>query len=1137
MRNRSITTLFTWILIGLTGPLTGQLTVNDQVTPEEMATIISGNNVEILNPTVTGEEGAYGLFTADVDSFQLGEGVILTTGRITNALGPNDTESKSTAYVGANGDPKLDIISGYSTRDACKLEFDIIPAGDSITFEFSFASEEYSEYVCTNFNDVFGFFISGPGIVGDPGLSGAQNIALIPGTNDPVTINDVNGGNPNQGSACPPVNPQFFTFNPLSPIAEIQYDGWTKNLIAIADGLIPCETYHLELIIADATDRLWDSGVFIEKIQSNNVIVEVETQGGNSVMYEGCNDAVISFCLENPSPTDVDVVYFLQGSAVNGTDYQLIDDPDPAFEHMITIPAGDLCAFLDITTIEDGVDEGMEFIDVIVENPLCENILLDSLRTFINDSLEVYISGDDMLCLGESTTLSLDSGGTSFVWSASPDVTFDPDNTSTEVTVTPTQTTNVMINTTIAFCTAEEELLVQVSDMSLDFDVTGITCEDVCNGAIDMTINNGIPPYNITWNGNPAPEDLTDLCAGTYQVRVIDAAGCEIFDEVTVGLAPPIEVVISPSEYVGGFNVSCNGATDGFIDVAIVGGTAPFDTTYTSGPDNMGAGPVTVSIVDANGCTAETTITLSEPDVLSAVITDLQSVTCFGEETGSATIQCTGGSGNCASVTWFDGATPVNSGLTYSEAPAGTYTVQLVDENNCTGSIIVEIPEPAADLEGIIVDQVDVACNGENTGSVEVAGQGGTIAVGSDYQYLWDDNGSTSPIRTGLSAGTYVVTITDDNGCFVEFPVVIQQPSPLEVSIAVENDIQCEGQSCGNALAIGSGGTPGTPSYTYEWETVPAGLSPDFPQFSPAASFCEPGQYSVTVTDANDCKVDTIIDITIISPEITATFDITDVLCAGDSTGAIDATVSGGIGPFTFLWQGGNCNQGTYSTEDISNVCAGLWCVTITDTEGCTLDTCLVINEPPELNYFFEMEPTLCADNCSGSIDFTPVGGTPPYNYTWFGPVFPIDTSSTAFDGLDTLSTDQDLTDLCKGQYLIILSDSLDCTFERRITVTAPEDLLILTDSVSDYNGFEVSCPDACDGFIYITATGGTVDPAYDYEFTWFEQSIGFTSQGMGAGFDDLTDLCASEDTVGYEIIIVDDNECIQNEFFVMEEP
>lgn len=1123
----------------------GSLTINAQLMVQEgesaqqMAETITGRNVEILNPVITCSDGAWGTFQADDDSLQLDEGILLTTGRIINALGPNDTESKSTVNVGVNGDPKLDIIAGYATRDACKLEFDIIPSGDTLTFNFSMASEEYNEYVCNVYNDVFGFFISGPGIVGDPALSGAMNIAVIPGTNTPITINNVNQGNPNQGAACVPVNPQYHVQNPLSPIATIQYDGWTKGLVAIAGGLIPCETYHLELIVADATDRLWDTGVFIEEIQSNSVILDVVTQGGNPIMYEECNNGTLSFCLEEPINEDTEVFYLLQGSAINGVDYELIDDPDPEFQHPVIIPAGESCASVSINTIADGEGEGIEFIDVILKNPFCDEIILDSIRTFIYDSLEVFINGDDLLCLDESTTLSLDSGGTSFIWSSAPAVTFNPDNTSTEVTITPTQSTNVFITTTIANCSANDELLVQVSDMSLGFDVSGISCEDVCNGAIDMTISNGIEPFLISWDGVVSTEDQSDLCAGDYTVRVLDAAGCEISEIVTVGLAPPIEVVISPITYVGGDNVSCNGAVDGAVDVVIIGGTAPYDTTYSAGPDGLGIGPITVDVIDDNGCTATSTVVLTEPDVLSGIITDLQQVDCFGEETGSATVACVGGSGNCASIIWMDGTTTVNSGATYSDAPAGTYTVMLQDENNCTGQIEVTIPGPASAVDGEVVSQVDVACFGENTGSVEVAGSGGSISVGSDYNYLWQDDLSASPIRTGLLAGSYTVVISDDNGCTNLLTIVIDEPTQLDVTIAIENDIQCEGQSCGNALAVGSGGTPGSPSYTYEWETVPAGISPDFPQFSPAASFCDAGQYSITVTDANNCKVDTIIDITIISPIIEATFDITDVPCAGDSTGAIDATVTGGLGPLTYEWVGGNCNQGPFFTEDIMNVCAGIWSVTITDSVGCAFDTTLVIIEPPSLNYFFEMTPTLCADNCSGSIDFTPAGGTPPYSYAWFGPVFP--GSGDLFDLNDTISTGEDLTSLCKGLYLISLSDSLGCNFERTITVTAPEDLVILTDSISDYNGFEVSCPDACDGYIYITAQGGTVAPADDYQYLWLEQALFGAGtpfqEGDGPGFDDVTGLCASEDTVGYEVILVDDNQCIQNDFFIMEEP
>lgn len=1110
--------------------------VEQGTSAQQMAESITGQNVEIMNPVITCMTGAWGTFDASVGDFQPEEGVLLTTGRVTNALGPNDTESKSTAGIGTAGDPKLEVLAGYPTLDPCKLEFDIIPAGDSLHFDFTFASEEYSEYVCTRFNDVFGFFISGPGIVGDPDLDNSENIALIPGTFEPVTIDNVNSGNPNIDT-CGAVNPQYHHLNPLSPFSDIQYDGWTVDLFATADGLIPCETYHLELIIADASDRLWDSGVFIEKIRSNNVLVDVNTAGGNNVMYEACNNGVISFCLETTVNTPTDVVYYLQGSAVNGVDYEGIGNTTPGAPQTITIPANTNCVFVNVNTIDDAVDEGLETFEVVVENPLCDAILLDSVQIYLYDQLEVYINGDSLLCLGESTTLTLDSGGTSFQWTSIPPLVFSPDDMATEVTITPAETSQVTITTTIADCIAQETLLVQVSDMELEFDITGISCTGACDGSIDMTILSGIAPFDITWNSVPSNEDIFDLCPGSYEVRVIDAAGCLIIETVEVGLAPPIQVVVTPIEYVGGFNVSCNGATDGHVDVVVVGGGEVVDIDYTSGPDNMPAGTVTVTITDDNGCIAIGMATLTEPDVLTAVVTDVQPAGCLGDNNGSATLACVGGSGSCPDFLWFLGTDLVNSGPTYSGAPAGTYDVNFTDQNGCTGTIQVVIPGAASLLIGVIVSQTNIGCNGTGLGAVEVAGQGGYLNPGSDYTYLWQDAPIVTPDRSGLSEGTYVVEITDDANCTVLFPVTITEPSPLVVDIAIVNDIQCEGQTCGNALAVASGGTPGDPSYTYLWETVPPGMNPDFPVFTSAASFCLPGDYIVTVTDDNGCQADTTITIAILSSELSATFVITDVLCAGDSSGAIDATVLGGAGGFTYEWIGGNCNQGPIFTEDLNMVCAGVWCVTITDSQGCTLDTCLTINEPPALNYFFEMEPTLCSDDCSGSIDFTPVGGTPGYMFEWYGPVFPIDTAADAFDGLPIFSADEDIDNLCKGQYLIILIDSEGCTFERRITVTAPDDLIILTDSISDYNGFEVSCPGACDGWIYITATGGTVDPAYDYEFTWFEQSLGFLSQGNGAGFDDLTDLCASQDTVGYEVIIVDDNDCIQNEFFLMEEP
>jgi len=1124
--------------IGLTfNRLDAQLLVQNGTSAQQMAQAITGANVQISNPVITGSDGSWGLFQSNVGNLQAQEGIILATGLITNALGPNNTQSKSTAFVGSNGSSKLSFISGYATRDACKLEFDIIPAGDSLKFSFTFASEEYDEYACTNFNDVFGFFISGPGIVGDPGLPGFHNIAVLPVTGEAITVNNVNHGNPNQPTSCPPMNPQYHVQNPLSPNASIQYDGWTKDLVAIAIGLIPCETYHLELIIADASDRLWDSGVFIEEIQSNNVKVDLVTDGGNPIMYEGCNNGTVSFCLDSPVTQNTIVSYYLHGNAQNGIDYTLIDDPSPDFEHSITIPAGQLCSYLTINTIDDNIVEGTEYVDVIAVNPLCEENILDSIRVPLRDSLELYISGETQICIGEQISLQSDSGGTFFQWTPNT-LTYNPSSTSPDVTFTPTQDVVVTLTSTIAACVATEQVLIEVSDMELQFAITGVDCQGVCNGVIDMTILDGIPPFNIDWNsGQFNTEDLSDVCNGTYNVRVLDAAGCFIEATVTVGFAPPIQITVSALTYAGGYNVSCNGASDGAITSSVVGGQPPYTTTYSAGPDNLPVGPVTVSVVDFNGCTAQTTITLTQPPVLGLVVTNVNPILCAGQETGSITVSGTGGSGTYPSYIWYLNGNQVNSGPTYDNAPGGTYQVVVEDANNCTVTIDVTLPEPAEELDGAILSQSNVACNGENTGAVSVTGVGGTILLGSDYGYSWADDGSTSPVRINLLAATYNCTITDDNGCSTLLTVIIIQPSPLVVDILIVNDIACEGQSCGNALAVGSGGAAG--SYTYEWEAVPVGSNPAFPQFSPAATFCEPGMYSITVTDVNDCKVDETIDITIISTSITATFDISDVLCAGDSTGAIDATIIGGIPPYDFNWIGGNCGQGPLSMEDISSVCAGLWCLTLTDSNGCILDTCLTIQEPPALNYFFIMEPTLCADNCSGSIDFVPAGGTPPYNYAWFGPVIP--GTGDVFDLTDTLSMAEDMVNLCKGQYLIVLSDSLGCSFERTITVTAPEDLLILTDSISDYNGYQVSCPEACDGWIYVTATGGTTVPADGYLYTWLEQAlfgpgIAF-QQGVGPGFDDVTDLCASQDTVGYELIIIDDNQCIQNAFFIMEEP
>ncbi|MBK9193929.1 MAG: choice-of-anchor L domain-containing protein [Flavobacteriales bacterium] len=163
------------------GTAQAQLAVNAQTDLQQLAQSITGPGVLISNPVITCHTLGYGEFTYSGSAMSVSNGVILTSGRITDAPGPNNNGGSNWFAQNTAGDPLLDAVTGRSTRDACKFEFDIIPAGDSLQFDFVFGSEEYNEWVGSQFNDVFGFFITGPGIVGDPGAGGAKNIASILG--------------------------------------------------------------------------------------------------------------------------------------------------------------------------------------------------------------------------------------------------------------------------------------------------------------------------------------------------------------------------------------------------------------------------------------------------------------------------------------------------------------------------------------------------------------------------------------------------------------------------------------------------------------------------------------------------------------------------------------------------------------------------------------------------------------------------------------------------------------------------------------------------------------------------------------------------------------------------------------------
>ncbi len=234
-------------------PVLAQLTVNNSMyTPAQLVqNILLGNGVTASNIVYSGMGNAIGFFNGASSNIGLSSGLILTTGDIQNAVGPNNSTFAS-FINNLSSDSDMDSLMHNYSIDASILEFDFVPSGDTVKFRYVFGSEEYMEFVNTFHNDAVGFFISGPGISG-PYTNNSKNIALVPGTTLPITVDNINAN----------LNSPLWFDNQLPPGQTIQYDGFTKVFEAVSE--VQCgQTYHVKIAIADGGDAIYDSGIFLE---------------------------------------------------------------------------------------------------------------------------------------------------------------------------------------------------------------------------------------------------------------------------------------------------------------------------------------------------------------------------------------------------------------------------------------------------------------------------------------------------------------------------------------------------------------------------------------------------------------------------------------------------------------------------------------------------------------------------------------------------------------------------------------------------------------------------------------------------------------------------------------------------------
>ncbi|MCX6291221.1 MAG: choice-of-anchor L domain-containing protein [Bacteroidetes bacterium] len=376
-----------------------QLTVNNGMTPQQLVqNVLLGTGVTVSNISFTGAPLAIGTFNGTSSNIGLANGILMTTGWISLAPGPNIGGGTGNDN-GLPGDPLLSMLSQDSTYDAAILEFDFIPYADTIRFRYVFASEEYNEYVCADVNDVFGFFISGPGITGQ------QNLALIPGTSMPVSINTLNNGsvgaNGSAGPGCILSNAGYYIDNTNG--TTVEYDGFTTVLTAQTI-VTPCLTYHIRLAIADGGDHVFDSGVFLEagSFISGNPIMAVasatsgtlgcapftatfsNTSTGTNHFYWNFGDGTAFDTTSNPAHT------YFQGGIYN---VQLIADDTSA------------CDFSDTAYFTIVIDSGLIAPSFdLTSTGYCDSIRADVTSTSTGAHLYAWNFGDGTTATGTSAS-------------------------------------------------------------------------------------------------------------------------------------------------------------------------------------------------------------------------------------------------------------------------------------------------------------------------------------------------------------------------------------------------------------------------------------------------------------------------------------------------------------------------------------------------------------------------------------------------------------------------------------------------------------------------------------------------------------------------------------------------------------
>ncbi len=845
------------LLLAITLPSLAQLTVTGGLTANDLAQMLAGPGITVSNATLTGAPDAAGSF-GGTSNLGMNTGVVLCTGPVTLAPGPNNTGSAGQDN-GQPGNNQLNGLAGANTFNAVVLEFDFVPLSNSIEFNYVFGSEEYPEWVSSGYNDAFAFYISGPGI------GGSQNIAMVPGSGIPVTIDNINAGS----------NAQYYVNNAGG--ATIQYDGFTTVLTAVST-VQACETYHLQIMIADAGDGVWDSGVFLEEGSLTSATVEITTTTAtaDSTAYENCSNATVTFTLSETISTDYVVNFNVTGTATNGVDF-------PTIPNSVTIPANSLSTSFQIEPVFDGTVEGIETVIIDVQTSVCGS---DTILIYINDVTPVTVEafGDTAFCGGTAMLWAEAQGGAgSYTYNWSNGMTGDTIYVNPATTTTYTVSSNDFCASTVPEPTDDATVTIDptpIADAGPDI--------PYCAGDPVTLVGSGGNTYewfDITNNsivGITASITLNPV--GDVDYRMITWIGaCSDTDFVSI-----TELPASPAAAVGD-TAFCEGGTAQLDVSGAVNSTFSWSpTTGLSDPliQNPTASPTVtttyaVTVTSSSGCIKTDSVQIIVypfPEVNFSV----QDV-CLNETSVFTNLSAIS-SGNIQNFDWTFG--DGNIGSNYNEANVygsdGPYDVELTATSGqgCVSSLIQSTtihPLPVANFS-FTNDCEDKAIQFADASSV---------TSGQVTDWYWDfgnQNTSTDQYPASQvypSDNLYQVqlTVESDFGCMDDttqtieiYPVPIANFSFDSVCLGIANQF--------TDLSDPNGNYPITDWY---WE-----FSDGQEAFvaNPSVTFLQHGFYeaTLTITNSTGCIKTFTLGDAVVHPLPVSSFDPAIKNCLNDTT-------------------------------------------------------------------------------------------------------------------------------------------------------------------------------------------------------------------------------------------------------------